>query len=223
MILRTIGTNNSLPIVLNMLRYSSDGGGDGMARTKEFDEDAVLLKAMRLFWEQGYEKTSMMDLVTQMGVHKRSMYDTFGDKHSLYIKVLKRYNEMIEKSVSNLVKGACSADEGIRLLLEMAVNQDKNELPKGCLMVNTAVEMVTHDPESKLWVTKNFTSSEQLIRELIEAGQQSGELDISLDAEMLSYYFNNAYTGLLVMSKTIDDKEKLNNIIETTMSILKKK
>ncbi|KRE55866.1 TetR/AcrR family transcriptional regulator [Paenibacillus sp. Soil750] len=194
-----------------------------MARSKEFDEDAVLLKAMRLFWEQGYEKTSMMDLVSQMGVHKRSMYDTYGDKHSLYIKALKRYNEMIEKSVRSLVNGACSAEEAIRLLLEMAVNQDKNELPKGCLMVNTAVEMATHDPESKLWVTQNFTSSEQLIRELIEAGQQSGELDKSLDAEMLSYYFNNAYTGLLVMSKTTDDKEKLNKIIETTMSIIKKK
>ncbi|NQX59863.1 TetR/AcrR family transcriptional regulator [Paenibacillus qinlingensis] len=193
-----------------------------MARSKEFDEDAVLLKAMRLFWEQGYEKTSMMDLVTQMGVHKRSMYDTYGDKHSLYIKALKRYNEMIEQSVRNLVNGASSAEEGIRLLLEMAVNQDKNELPKGCLMVNTAVEMATHDPESKLWVTQNFTSSEQLMRELIEAGQQSGELDKSLDAEMLSFYFNNAYTGLLVMSKTTDDKEKLYKIIETTMSMIKK-
>jgi TetR/AcrR family transcriptional repressor of nem operon len=215
--------NNYLLIVLNMLSYSSEGGGVGMSRTKEFNEDTVLLKAMRLFWEQGYEKTSIMDLVTQMGVHKRSMYDTYGDKHSLYIKALKRYNEMIEQSVRSLVNGACSAEEGIRLLLEMAVNQDKNELPKGCLMVNTAVEMATHDPESKLWVTQNFTSSEQLIRELIEAGQQSGELDISLDAEMLSYYFNNAYTGLLVMSKTTDDKEKLNKIIETTMSMIKKK
>ena len=54
-----------------------------MARTKEFDEQVVLTKAMNLFWEQGYEKTSMQELVDRMGIHRRSIYDTFGDKHQL--------------------------------------------------------------------------------------------------------------------------------------------
>ena len=53
-----------------------------MARSKEFEENEVLDKAMRLFWEQGYEKTSMTDLVEHMGIHRRSLYDTFGDKHT---------------------------------------------------------------------------------------------------------------------------------------------
>lgn len=74
-----------------------------MARIKEFDEDVVLLKAMRLFWEQGYEKTSMQDLVTHMGVHKRSMYDTFGDKHTLYIKALKRYGDVVGRSFEHRI------------------------------------------------------------------------------------------------------------------------
>ncbi|MGO4268469.1 TetR/AcrR family transcriptional regulator [Paenibacillus sp. TAF58] len=193
-----------------------------MARTKEFDEDAVLLKAMRLFWEQGYEKTSMMDLVTHMGVHKRSMYDTFGDKHSLYIKAIKRYSEMIEKSVQHIVKGTRSAEEAIRLLLEMAIRREEEEFPKGCLMVNTAVELALHDAESKAWVNQNLADSEKLIRELIEAGQQSGELDKTLNAEWLSFYFNNAFIGLRVLAKTTEDREKLKKIIESTMSILKK-
>ena len=62
-----------------------------MARSKEFDVDEVLLKAMHLFWDQGYENTSMQDLVKGMGIHKRSLYDTFGDKHTLFMKVLDRY------------------------------------------------------------------------------------------------------------------------------------
>lgn len=192
-----------------------------MARTKEFDEDAVLLKAMKLFWEQGYEKTSMMDLVSHMGVHKRSMYDSFGDKHSLYIKSLKRYSEMIDHSVNRITNGTRSAEEAIRLLLEMAIRWEEEEFPKGCLMVNTAVELAPHDSESLAWVNESMTDSEQLIRELIEAGQQSGELDKTLNAEWLSYYFNNALIGLRVMAKTTDDREKLKQIIETTMSILK--
>lgn len=192
-----------------------------MARTKEFDEDAVLLKAMRLFWEQGYEKTSMMDLVSYMGVHKRSMYDSFGDKHSLYIKALKRYSEMMNQSVKRIINGSISANETIRLVLEMAIRRDEEEFPKGCLMVNTAVELAPHDAESRALVNESLTYIEQLIRELIEAGQQSGEFDKTLNAEWLSCYFNNAFTGLRVLAKTTDDREKLKQIIETTMSILK--
>ncbi|TFE22702.1 TetR/AcrR family transcriptional regulator [Cohnella luojiensis] len=192
-----------------------------MARTKEFDEDAVLLKAMRLFWEQGYEKTSMMDLVSHMGVHKRSLYDTFGDKHSLYMKALNRYSDTIEQSIKSNMNGARTAEKAIRLLLEAAIRQEEDELPKGCLMVNTAVELALHDSESRAWVNQSMNGSEQLIRGLIEAGQQSGELDKTLNAEQLSFYFHNAFTGLRVMAKTSDDREKLKQIIETTMSILK--
>lgn len=192
-----------------------------MARTKEFDEDAVLLKAMRLFWEQGYEKTSMMDLVSHMGVHKKSMYDTFGDKHSLYLKALKRYSEMIDKSVKRIINDTISAEEAIRLLLESAIIRNEDEFPKGCLMVNTAVELAPHDSESRAWVNQSLTNFEQSIRELIEAGQQSGEFDKTLNAESLSYYFNNAFTGLRVLAKTTDDREKLKLIIKTAMLSLK--
>ncbi|MGO2638704.1 MAG: TetR/AcrR family transcriptional regulator, partial [Enterococcus viikkiensis] len=59
-----------------------------MARVKEFDETEVLTKAMQLFWQQGYEKTSMQELVDVMGIHRRSIYDTFGDKHQLFLKSL---------------------------------------------------------------------------------------------------------------------------------------
>jgi TetR/AcrR family transcriptional repressor of nem operon len=194
-----------------------------LARTKEFDEDEVLLKAMRLFWKQGNEKTSMMDLVTHMGVHKRSMYDSFGDKHSLYIKALKRYIGMVEKSVERIMDGTRSAEEAIRLWLELAIMPKEEELPNGCLLVNTAVELSPHDSESRAYVNQVFAHSEQFIRKLIETGQQSGEIDKTLEAEWLSYYFINAFTGLRVTAKMTDDREKINRIIETTMLVLKKR
>lgn len=192
-----------------------------MARAKEFDEDAVLLKAMRLFWEKGYEKTSMMDLVTHMGIHKRSIYDTFGDKHSLYMKALKRYSQL--RKEERLIIENRSAGELIRLLLESPLKQFETDYPKGCLMVNTAVELALHDSECRDWVIQGLANSEQFIRNLIELGQQSGELDKTLDAELLSYYFNNALIGLRVMVKTTNDIDKLQHIIETTMSILKQR
>ncbi|MGB2991892.1 MAG: TetR/AcrR family transcriptional regulator [Paenisporosarcina sp.] len=190
-----------------------------MGRKKEFDEDAVLHKAMRLFWEQGYEKTSMQELVSHMGIHKKSMYDTFGDKQSLYVKTLKRYSEMSEQSVKRGMADTRSAKEAIRLLFEMAIQQQE-ELPGGCFVVNTAVELAKHDSEAIDWVHLKWTDTEQLIQDLIVEGQKSGEFSKTLNVEELSYYFINALIGLRVMAKTISDREKLRQIIEMNMSVL---
>lgn len=80
-----------------------------MARTKEFDVDAVLLKSMQLFWEHGYEKTTMQDLVSHMEIHKGSIYDTFGNKQSLYVRALKRYSDMFEQSLKRRMADTRSA------------------------------------------------------------------------------------------------------------------
>ncbi|KKI90033.1 TetR family transcriptional regulator [Bacillus sp. SA1-12] len=196
-----------------------------MARKKEFDEDAALLKAMRLFWEQGYEKTSMQELVSHMGVHKGSIYDTFGDKQSLYIKTLKRYSEMLEQAYKRRMADTRSAKEAIRVLLEMAIQRNslyeqQEEFPVGCFLVNTAVELAKHDSEAIDLVHLRWTYTQQIIYDLIVEGQQSGELSKALNAEALSYYFINALIGLRVMVKTISDRKKLQEIIEMNLSVL---
>ncbi|WP_312115042.1 TetR/AcrR family transcriptional regulator [Brevibacillus reuszeri] len=190
-----------------------------MVRTKEFDEDAVLLKGMRLFWDQGYEKTSIQELVSHMGIHKGSMYDTFGDKKSLYIKALQRYSERLEQSYKLRMAGL-SAKEAIRMLFERAINPGE-ESPAGCFIVNTAVELAKHDSEARDCVHQSWDYTEQLIRDLIIDGQQLGEISKTLNAECLSQYFNNALIGLRVMVKTITDREKLRQIIEMNLSVLK--
>src|SRR5205807_10090861 len=64
-----------------------------MARPKEFDTDVALDEAMELFWSKGYEATSMSDLVEHLGLARQSVYDTFGDKHAIYMAALRRYCE----------------------------------------------------------------------------------------------------------------------------------
>ncbi|SFE80500.1 TetR/AcrR family transcriptional regulator, transcriptional repressor for nem operon [Paenibacillus catalpae] len=190
-----------------------------MARNKEFDEDAVLLKAMKLFWAQGYEKTSMQDLVDHMGIHRRSIYDTFGDKHALYIRALKRYSDTVWKSIEQRANNSFTAKAAIRSLMEAAIAQHE-ERPQGCLMVNTAVELAVHDNELEAYVSQSWAVTEELIHDLIVKGQQAGELSAALDANVLASYFNNALTGLRVMVKTPYNRDKLQQIIETTISIL---
>ncbi|MFP7296745.1 TetR/AcrR family transcriptional regulator [Neobacillus niacini] len=176
---------------------------------------------MRLFWEQGYEKTSMQELVSHMGIHKGSMYDTFGDKQSLYHKSLKRYSEMLDQSVMQLMADTRSAKEAITVLFETTIHQ-KEELPNGCFIVNTAVELAKHDAEAIEMVHLRWSHTEKLIHDLIVRGQQSGEFSMSLNAEGLSYYLLNALIGLRVMVKTISDKEKLKQIVEMNLSVLER-
>lgn len=190
-----------------------------MARSKEFDIDYVLGKAMTIFWAQGYEKTSMQDLVAGMGIHKRSMYDTFGDKHTLYIKALERFAEITATRMEGRIEGISSAKESIRLLFEMMVYKGDEE-PKGCLIVNTAVELSNHDPDAKDKVNEAFQNIERLFERLVIHGQASGEISGTHNSKVLAAYLHNALVGLRVLVKTTPDPGKLRGIVDTTLAVL---
>lgn len=190
-----------------------------MARNKEFDENEVLRKAMELFWIQGYEKTSMQDLVKYMGIHRRSLYDTFGDKHTLFIKALDHYNEIIRTRIENEVTQLNSVKDAIRHLFEMIIVRDIQQ-PIGCLTVNTAVELSLHDEQAVEKVVESFSKTELLLNNLVLRGQKSGEISKHYDAKKMSEFLHNSLVGLRVMTKTTDDIEKLNNIIDISLSVL---
>jgi TetR/AcrR family transcriptional regulator, transcriptional repressor for nem operon len=194
-------------------------GNDCMARNKEFDESEVLRKAMELFWIQGYEKTSMQDLVKYMGIHRRSLYDTFGDKHTLFIKALDHYNEIIRTRIEYEVNQQNSIKEAIRQLFDMVIVRDKQQLI-GCLTVNTAVELSLHDEQAANRVVESFSETELLLNNLVLRGQKSGEISKHHDAKKISEFLHNSLVGLRVMTKTTDDSEKLNNIVDISLSVL---
>ncbi|WP_088040548.1 TetR/AcrR family transcriptional regulator [Bacillus sp. EAC] len=190
-----------------------------MARHKEYDEKEVLQKATELFRYQGYEKTSLQDLVTHMGIHRRSLYDTFGDKHTLFIKALEHYDNNMKKKMDIEVKKSPTAKDAIRGLLEMAISKD-NEKSIGCLTVNSAVELTLHDQEVAEKIEQNFSKTEKMILEILLGGQKSGEISNHHDIEKLSQFFHNSFVGLRVLVKTTNDKNKLKNVIDTTLSVL---
>jgi TetR/AcrR family transcriptional regulator, transcriptional repressor for nem operon len=190
-----------------------------MARPKEFDESTVLLKAMVLFWRNGYEKTSMQDLVEHMNIHRRSIYDTFGDKKTLFLSALKLFEEITERRFEKQITSMNSVKLAIKGIFEMTVFANDRK-PSGCLIVNTAVELSTHDPEIAEKVDKSFRKTESLIYELLLQGQKSGELSEQLDIEKLALFIHNSFIGIRVLVKTTNDKEKLQSIIDSTLAVL---
>jgi TetR/AcrR family transcriptional regulator, transcriptional repressor for nem operon len=190
-----------------------------MARSKEFDEKAVLRKAMELFWAQGYEKTSMQDLVDHMGIHRRSIYDTFGDKRSLFLASLNHYEELIVNEMESIISSTSSIKQTIRDVFIFVLNSIE-QYPKGCLSVNAAIELSLLDKEIGRIVTKMFNRTEDMFNNLIKRGQTSGELSKEIDSDITSRFLHNNLVGIRVLIKTNYNKKELEGIITLALSVL---
>ncbi|MGB9342835.1 TetR/AcrR family transcriptional regulator [Trichococcus sp.] len=191
-----------------------------MARSKEFNEEEALDKAMEIFWRQGFEKTSIQDLVDQMGIHRRSLYDTFGDKHALFVQTLERYESLIAAQIRKQITEEMTTVESIRKIFELAISSD-NANPKGCLMVNTAVELSLLDNEVSQRIKSAFKQTENLIADLLIRGQARGEVARSFDISELTRYIHNALIGVRVLVKMTANPKEFDSTIDLTLSILK--
>ena len=190
-----------------------------MGRSKEFDTDKALIQAMELFWSNGYEKTSIQDLLDVMGIQRKSLYDTFGDKHELYMEAVKRYQQIVERNIKKQLIQGSSIKEIIKNLFYMIIDNERFR-KHGCLFVNMAVELSACDDEAKTRSIEHYKNIETLFYELLLQGQETGEIGANKDATMLAQYFLNSWTGIRVLGKTLNDRKVFENIIEATLSIL---
>ncbi|KJD45836.1 TetR/AcrR family transcriptional regulator [Paenibacillus terrae] len=191
-----------------------------MARSKEFEVNAVLDKAMMLFWEQGYEKTSMSDLVKHMGIHRRSLYDTFGDKHSLFLQAMDRYINKVEVTLTGEVKQSKTATEALQIIFRFMVFDEEGS-PSGCLMVNSVTELAARDSDVDTKSIESFAITEQMFEQIILWGQRDGEFTSDYDAKEMAEYLHTLSVGIRVMGRASIDKEKLFRIVDVSTKLLR--
>lgn len=192
-----------------------------MARTKDFDENEVLTKAIQLFWHKGYNATSMQDLVDALGISRSSLYDTYSDKHTLFLKALESYQLAGCARINEIIAQTISAKETVVKLMELATNEivdDKQQ--KGCFMVNAEVEVAPHDQEVSKLVCQNEQQMETAFFQAIKKGQESGEIKNTEDALVLAKYIFNAVKGMQVTAKSSPDATSFCNIIKLTVAVL---
>jgi len=192
-----------------------------MARTKDFDESEVLAKAVKLFWLKGYNATSMQDLVDSLGISRSSLYDTYVDKHTLYLKALEFYQNLAQQQICNISSKAESAKQAIKHLLEFVTDNllaDKQH--KGCFLLNAEVEVASQDTEVLNIICKNDRQIEEAIHQVIQRGQKSGEISDTKDPKMLTRFFVNTIKGIRVSSKSTNDRAFFDDIVQTSLSVL---
>jgi len=193
-----------------------------MARTKVFNEAEVLERAMNLFWEKGYHATSAQDLVDGLGISRSSLYDTYGDKHSLFVTALKRYRE---ERIDPVIQGVNSADDieaYIRFIFE-AVKEDalSESRSRGCFMVNSAVELGTVDRDVAAIANDIMKDTEDMITKAIEKGQQRGVFTKTHSASSLSRFIFNSLNGLRVTMKFDASNKMFEDIVDVCLASLK--
>ncbi|MDR6560185.1 MULTISPECIES: TetR/AcrR family transcriptional regulator [unclassified Arcicella] len=193
-----------------------------MARTKEFNEIEILDKAIDLFWFKGYNGASMQDVVDSLGLSRSSIYDTFGDKHQLYISALEQYRKQAAGGLIDMVKQSVSPLQTIQQLLEMLANDSLNPIcSKGCFMTNSTIELAPHDPEIHKIVKDNMQDIEEAFYNLVKKGQDLGEITNQNDARALASFLFNTISGIRVAAKSGANKAVYQDIIDVTLSALR--
>jgi len=198
--------------------------GTAMARPREFDRTQVLDQAIDVFWQRGYEGTSIQDLVDRMGIHRGSLYCAFGDKHGLFLAALDRYEEVFHsKILDRLAAGGVrgEARQAIRQVFDDVVRSCAGQAGrKGCLMTNSAVELAARDGDTAARVSANLSRLEEALCAAVRTAQADGELSRRHDARTLARFLLSSLQGLRVMGMASHDRNVLRDVARVTLSML---
>lgn len=194
-----------------------------MARSKAFNENEVLDKAVEVFWAKGYEATSMQDLVDAMGIQRGSLYATFGSKQQLFLQSLERYGKVVVKQFLDILQSKPSAIESIELFFAQLVEHLLTAGPlRSCLVTNSAIERGLRDEATKQQVLHLLNALEKGFYKALQRANKNGELSQNLDLKKVASFLTSNMQGLLVIGKVCSDRSVLEGINQVTLSIIKK-
>ena len=191
-----------------------------MPRTKEFDYDRALDDATRLFWDKGYEATSIQDLVDATGVNRASLYQTFGGKRELFQKALERFQAADEQSFVCLTTGCDPGLAKIRRVFEQAACQVVDN-PKGCFVINSIAELSTQDEDIRGMSKQVREQIENFFASSLKDARRRKELPPGKDIRAVARFLTNAFFGLRVMAKMQPNRELVDDIVLSTLDALK--
>ena len=172
---------------------------------------------MDAFWAKGYEATSMADLCCCTGLHKGSLYQAFGDKHTLFMNALKHYSDSEFHETAAVLEGLTSPLEIIRTLVNKICYDAGGE--KGCMMINSVVELAPHDPAVKAALQAFGEQRMTAVTEIIAAAQEAGEISVKTEPAKLTRQLMMTMAGGAAMVKGLlapeDFIETINELIDS--------
>ncbi len=190
-----------------------------MPRAKEFDEAEVLDQALELFRARGFKHTSFSDLTEELGVSRQSLYDTYGDKQTLYQTALKRYLDRGLDHMRRKLADPAPVREVFAALFEGLISANCTNGSRGCLMVNAMVELSPHDADTRAAAQTHAREIEGLFASRISAAQRKGEVAKGKDPVALARFFYHTILGLAVAARALGDDASLRQTARLALQV----
>lgn len=167
-------------------------------RPRAFDRDEALAAATRLFWERGYEATSVGDLTEAMGIRPGSLYAAFGDKKSLFREAVRAYGATPTGAFLGraLAEESTARDAVARMLRDAAANYPGPDHPGGCLVISAATNISPQDAEVQTFLCGMRSDNIDAFEARLRTAEEAGELPAGTDARSLARYFAAVIQGM---------------------------
>jgi len=194
-----------------------------MSRAKIFHEEDVTNRAMTLFWSKGYEPTSIADLTQVMGINKGSLYHSFGNKRSLFKRALLKYD--VEHRRATLARMSKITDPivSIDTLFSLLVKQSLDDIEKkGCMLVNSTLELPHHEDDIKAIVVAGMNEFEDYFRRQLILAKQNGTVSNDVNIETTAKGLLTLVVGLRVLARGVFSEDELNAIRSQAMTFIGK-
>lgn len=192
-----------------------------IGRPRQFNADKAIEQATQQFWLGGYTATSLQNLLDSMSISKSSLYQSFGNKETLFISCLDNYQVTFNKELAELLKSSTSGLRFIEKLLESVIQEVNSSERKGCLLVNTANELGAKDPIITAVIERGFNAVRMTIKKALEKAILEGEVPENAELDDLSAYLVVGISGLRTMVKAGADYEKLHRVTQILLNSLK--
>ncbi|MFH8989338.1 TetR/AcrR family transcriptional regulator [Streptomyces sp. NPDC017940] len=191
-----------------------------MARTREFDTEAAVSRAMELFWTRGYEATSVRDLTRHLGIGQGSLYAAFGDKDGLYRAALEHYRTTLAAAALRDLEEGADARSAVRTLLTERVRIAVGHDGRGCLAVNAACERLPEDASIRRIVRDMQDAGRDALAEVLRVAVERGDIAPRHDPLTLAAFLVTVLNGLLVSSKVTPDLHALEPVVEVAVAAI---
>ncbi|GAB4138995.1 MAG: TetR family transcriptional regulator C-terminal domain-containing protein [Sphingomonadales bacterium] len=195
-----------------------------MGRSIEFEPNEVVLKAMAVFWRQGYERTSIGDLEISTGIGRKSLYRTFHDKETLFLAVLQRYRAVLAaERLAPLLRPQADLQDIEDLLRSLADLSGTPAGDRGCLICNTAVELATDMPQAAKEVDAYFSQIHKAMRNALEGACKKGQVGFApSQCDQQANFLLAILQSLCVLARARATTQMLNEVVSSAIEHLKR-
>ena len=183
-----------------------------MSRKKQYNEEEVLDKAMRTFWKNGFDTTSLRYLEQELGINQFSIYSSFKNKKTLFIRSIRKYRQYLEEILlfDLFREGANLGD--LERFLKNYINNSQDSARLGCLVVNASTTAAMDDPEIAEEIRLHYAILRSMLKKIVKQSVAEGQISESVDIEKTSSYLLGIMQGLAIALRALP-QDQLNDFI----------